>query len=97
MFGHPERSLPRFLRQTQSKDLHLFFVELQTHYTSLVLLYLPLRIQPSCVAWAKLAAVRYLNSANCVRNFFVARKSVFLAVSSVVLNISPIVRSLNPW
>jgi hypothetical protein len=30
MIGHPERSLPRFTRQTESKDLHLFFNELQT-------------------------------------------------------------------
>jgi hypothetical protein len=34
MIGHPERSLPRFLRQTESKDLHLFFNELQTHHAS---------------------------------------------------------------
>jgi hypothetical protein len=61
------------------------------------LLNLPLRIQPYRVAWAKLAAIRYFNSANCKRNFFVARKRVFLAVSSVVLNISPMVRSLSPW
>ena len=33
MIGHPERSLPRFVRQTESKDLHLFCNELQTHQT----------------------------------------------------------------
>ena len=33
MSGHPERSLPRFLRQTESKDLHLFFNEFRTHHT----------------------------------------------------------------
>jgi hypothetical protein len=33
MIGHPERSLPRFVRQTESKDLHLFFNELQAHHT----------------------------------------------------------------
>ena len=31
---HPERSLPRFLRQTKSKDLRLFFNELQIHHTA---------------------------------------------------------------
>jgi hypothetical protein len=31
---HPERSLPRFVRQTKSKDLHLFFKEPQTHRTN---------------------------------------------------------------
>src|SRR5580658_5429153 len=30
MIGHPERNLPRFARQTESKDLHLFFNELHT-------------------------------------------------------------------
>ena len=34
MHGHPERSLPRFVRRTESKDLHLLFNELQTHHTS---------------------------------------------------------------
>jgi hypothetical protein len=33
MIGHPERSLPRFSRQTESKDLHLFFNELLTQDT----------------------------------------------------------------
>jgi hypothetical protein len=28
---HPERSLPRSLRQTESKDLRLFFDEYPTH------------------------------------------------------------------
>jgi hypothetical protein len=31
---HPERSLPRFVRQTKSKDLRLFFNEFQTKLTS---------------------------------------------------------------
>jgi len=35
--GHPERSLPRFLRQTESKDLHLGMFECVNeflkHYT----------------------------------------------------------------
>jgi hypothetical protein len=31
---HPERSLARFLRQTQSKDLRLFYNEFLTHHTS---------------------------------------------------------------
>jgi len=34
LIGHPERSLPRLARQTESKDLHLFSNELQTHYTA---------------------------------------------------------------
>src|SRR6185312_10083517 len=35
--------------------------------------------------------------ANALRNFCVARNSVFLAVSSVVFSISPIVRRRRPW
>jgi recombination protein RecA len=30
---HPERSLPRFVRQTKSKDLHMFFNKLQARHT----------------------------------------------------------------
>jgi len=30
--GHPERSKPRLLRLAKSKDLRLFFNELQTHH-----------------------------------------------------------------
>src|SRR5271169_3426912 len=39
----------------------------------------------------------HLISANCPRNFCVARNRVFFAVSSVVCKISPTVRSFNPW